>query len=909
VTASGATPLIYQWNVSGTPIAGATNSTYTLTDIQTNATYGCTVTNTLGTAAITPIAVTVLPDPTAPYPAQVLANGPVAYYRLDEAPGAITAFDYVGGFNGSYSNVMNGQAGYTSQNSVQSDPSETSAGFGFVPSQNPNNDYAGNVPSYLNFAAPTGSNVELTVEAWVQQFLYNGVGDGIVALGYGNGGEQFVLDTGSTGGAVRFFGHNASGAGFAATSSTIIANDGLWHHLVGVLDEAGGHVFLYMDGKQIASGTVTTKSGLQGSLLPLSIGARESGNNNPVNYDFQFLGDIDDVAIYNKALTAAQVLADYNASGVIPVNVQVAPASQTTGQGATVTFTSSVQGGTPPLNYQWFDNNHNPIPGALAGTNTSLSLTNVQQNQSGNYSLTVMNAYGSTNVTAQLTVNGGPATIAVDIQPTSATAFAGDVVTFSIQASGSEPIFYQWYQDGLGIPGATNSTVSFAALAGTNSYFCAVSNAFSFSEGHGPVDSSTGTVAGVAISTVNPTNFNSHLKIGFPGYSRSETLAYFPVLVRLGTNLTGFSYGGFASPNGSDLRFADSSGTRELPYEIDQWDDSNGVSSVWVQVPQLSGTNYVFAYWGNPNAVTPPAYTTNGTVWEPASFLNLPGYDVVYHLKENGFPYFDSTTNYPSVNGSAPTPVQGIVGNGERFNGGGNFLDAGDVNLSNQFTMSAWVNLFANETSIQGVWVNGPGGFSTPEAALFINDYQTTDGALLFGTDNEQPETATQLVTTNQWHLVTAAVNRATGAIQFYVDGNPEPVASGGPGVATDFPTNTDMNLGRFNAGSFPIDGIMDEARIHGGIDDSNWVWADYMTVASNSVFSAYSSVTNAITLPIKLTIQHVNGQIILTWPNGTLQSAGQVTGPYNNVPGATSPYTNTPSGGQQQFYRVQAQF
>lgn len=908
VTASGASPLAYQWNVSGTPIAGATNSTYTLAGIQTNATYGCTVTNILGSSSITPIAVTVLPDPTAPYPAQVLANGPIAYYRLDEAPGAITAFDYVGGFNGSYSNVVNGQSGYTSQNSVQSDPNETSTGFGFIPSQNANNDYAGNVPSYLNFAAPTGSNVELTVEAWVQQFLYNGAGDCIVGLGYGNGGEQFVLDTGATGGELRFFGHTASGASFGATSTTVIANDGSWHHLVGVLDEAGGKVTLYMDGKQIASSTVATKSGLQGSSLPLSIGARESGNNNPINYDFQFLGDIDDVAIYNKALTAAQVLVDYNASGVIPVDVQVAPASQTAGQGATVTFISSIQGGTPPLSYQWFDNNNSPIPGAAGGTNTSLSLTNVQQNQSGNYSLTVMNAYGSTNVTAQLTVNGGPATIAVDIQPTNVTAFAGDTVTFSIQASGSEPFYYQWYQDGTGIPGATNSSLSFAALAGTNSYYCSVSNAFSFSEGSGPAISSTATVVGEAISTVNPANFNSHLKIAFPGYNRSETLAYFPVLVRLGTNLTGFSYGGFASPNGSDLRFADSSGTRELAYEIDQWDDSNGVSSVWVQVPQLSSTNFIWAYWGNPNNTTPPAYTTNGSVWEPASFLGLPGYDVVYHLKESGFPYFDSTTNYPSLNGVAPTPVEGIVGNGEQFNGSGDYLDAGDVNLGTNFTESAWVKL-SPKSDIQGVWANGGGGFSTPEAVLFINDYQTSDGALLFGTDNNQPETATGLVTTNQWHLVTAAVDRTTGAIQFYVDGTPEPLSPlGQPGVSTDFPTNTDMNLGRFNAGSFPLSGIIDEARIHGGIDDSNWVWADYMTVASNSVFSAYSSVTNAITLPIVLTIQNVNGKIILTWPDGTLQSAGQVTGPYNNVPGATSPYTNTPSGGRQ-FYRVQAQF
>jgi hypothetical protein len=116
------------------------------------------------------------------------------------------------------------------------------------------------------------------------------------------------------------------------------------------------------------------------------------------------------------------------------------------------------------------------------------------------------------------------------------------------------------------------------------------------------------------------------------------------------------------------------------------------------------------------------------------------------------------------------------------------------------------------------------------------------------------------------------------------------------------------MNLGRFNNGSFPLNGIMDEARIHGGVDDANWAWADYQTVANNSTFSTYSSVTNTIVLPITLTIRNVGNQVILNWPVGTLQSASQVNGPYSNVNGATSPYTNTVSGAQQ-YYRVQAQY
>jgi hypothetical protein len=904
VTASGIPPA-YQWTSNSVAISGATNSIYTITNITVGGTYGCTITNSLGTNYLTPVVITVLADPTAPYPAQVLANGPMSYYRLDEPNGVTTAYDYVGGFNADYTNTsgFQGEPGYSSQNSVSSDPSETSVYFGAASSAN---SLAGDVAPYPNFGTPSGKNAEFTVEAWVQQVGYNGSGDCIVGVGYGGGGEQFVLDTGATSaGDLRFFVRNAAGATASASSTALINGDGSWHHVVGVCDEAGGHVYLYMDGKLLASGTITAGSGLLTSTMPLTIGARESANNIPANYDYQFDGLIDDVSIYNKALTAAQVQADYNASGIIPVNVQVQPGNVSTNQGANVTFTATVQGGTPPLSYQW-EYNNNPISDQ---TGTNLVLTDLQTSQSGSYSVTVANTYGSTNVAVSLTVNMGPAVISQDIEPTNVLAYQGDPVTLSFIATGSFPIYYQWYEDGARVAGATNSSYSFGALLGTNTYDCVASNNFSYSEGSGPVTSSTATVVGLAISMVNPANFNSHLKITFSGYTNSETLQYFPALVRLSTNVTGFSYSQFLAPNRTDLRFADSGGARELPYEVDQWDDSNGVSSFWVQVPALSGgsNNSIYAYWGNSSDITPPAYTTNGAVWEPASFLGLPGYDVVYHLNESGFPYLDSTTNYPALAGTAPTPVEGIVGYGESFSGGA-YLNAGDVNLSNQFTMSAWVNLPPSESNIQGIWCNGPGGYATAEACLFINDYQTADGALLFGTDNEQPETSTGLVTPGSWHLLTAAVNRTTGAIQFYVDGAPEALSgSGSGGVSTDFPTNADMNLGRFNGGSFPLNGIMDEARIHGGIDDSNWVWADYQTVANNSTFSTYSTVSSTIVLPITLTIRVSGGQAILSWPGGTLQSSGNLNGPYSNVPEATSPYTNSISGAQQ-YYRVQAQ-
>src|SRR5205807_5686385 len=88
-------------------------------------------------------------------------------------------------------------------------------------------------------------------------------------------------------------------------------------------------------------------------------------------------------------------------------------------------------------------------------------------------------------------------------------------------------------------------------------------------------------------AALNPPDFNFRMKLAFTGYNRSETLFNFPMLVSLSTNLPGFSYAQFASQTASDLRFTDSSGLVLIPHEIDEW-NTNGLSSVWVNVPVLS---------------------------------------------------------------------------------------------------------------------------------------------------------------------------------------------------------------------------------------------------------------------------------------------------------------------------------
>ena len=59
----------------------------------------------------------------------------------------------------------------------------------------------------------------------------------------------------------------------------------------------------------------------------------------------------------------------------------------------------------------------------------------------------------------------------------------------------------------------------------------------------------------------------------------------FPVLVRLNANNFNFSQ---AKTNGEDIRFETADGT-PLAYQIEQWDATGGIASIWLRIPLIQG--------------------------------------------------------------------------------------------------------------------------------------------------------------------------------------------------------------------------------------------------------------------------------------------------------------------------------
>jgi len=189
--------------------------------------------------------------------------------------------------------------------------------------------------------------------------------------------------------------------------------------------------------------------------------------------------------------------------------------------GGSVTLAAINPNGTQPFTYQWYqggtplsDANTSEDGATYSGsTNNTLTISDLGTAEGGNYYLAVTNdAGGILQLVDVVTVNYQAPGIGIGGQPQPETVFTGASASLTVTpASGSQPLTYQWYQNGAPLtdPGpsgdlsgsqasgvaASTLTINPASLSDTANYSVVISN---------PGGSITSSVVAVTVETAPP---------------------------------------------------------------------------------------------------------------------------------------------------------------------------------------------------------------------------------------------------------------------------------------------------------------------------------------------------------------------------------------------------------------------
>ena len=269
------------------------------------------------------------------YQSIVLADGPKAYWHLDETSGTNAADSSGNSHPGTYVNSP-------TLNQTSLVPTGEGASVTF----------AGGSSQYVNCTgAQAYSTSGYSIEFWVK--APTGASPTVV-YGEGNSGQgntilQFTVP--SAGHALGIFIRNDAGTTLLNASSVgsyffnpvgsavhvvFTDNNGAWKLYVnGTLDNSGTYT----------PSTLTTNTAAIGALIRSTTGS-------------YITGTVDEVAVYSKVLSSTQVSNHYNATaGSVPANT-VAPAVTGTAQvGSTLTTDNGTwtDDGSPTFTYQWQD--------------------------------------------------------------------------------------------------------------------------------------------------------------------------------------------------------------------------------------------------------------------------------------------------------------------------------------------------------------------------------------------------------------------------------------------------------------------------------------------------------------------------------------------------------------------------
>jgi alpha-tubulin suppressor-like RCC1 family protein len=496
---SGAAPLSYQWQLNGTNIPGATNTSYFIAAVGTNdlGVYQFVASNAVGVAVSSNALLTVGPVAVWGYNVNnqcvvppglnnvtTIAGG-LAYSLASRLDGSIAAWGSVGTYtNSSFTNVLalsasaNGALALRSDGSVVGSGSVNPLSFKVFPS------------NVVAIAAGYGHGLALRAEGTVVAWGNAQVGGssyspaivppGLIKVTAVAAGYQHSLALRSDG-TVAAWGFSVATNVPIGLSNVAAIAAGTTHSLAlksdGTLVAWGAG-----PGTNIPAGLSNVMTIAAGNYFDqrtsVSFAVRSNGTVvawgiSPYPQTNAPSGLTNVVAVVAGSYHALALVNDPALAGPLILRQ---PAGGTAWSGRDWTLQAAAAGAAP-LNYQWLFNGTN-LDGA---TNAALLLPAIKTNNAGNYQVVVSNLLGATTSLSAPIVVMDSAPFLLTQLATNLPVYLGSKLALSTAVAGSGPLQLQWRFNSNNIPGATNDTLNFDRVHLTNAgnYALVASNSFS----------------------------------------------------------------------------------------------------------------------------------------------------------------------------------------------------------------------------------------------------------------------------------------------------------------------------------------------------------------------------------------------------------------------------------------------
>jgi len=280
-----------------------------------------------------------------------------------------------------------------------------------------------------------------------------------------------------------------------------------------------------------------------------------------------------------------------------------------------------------------------------------------------------------------------------------------------------------------------------------------------------------------------------------------------------------------ALATGYDIRFTQSDGETLLKYERESWSGgggSNVTADFWVKVPSISavaGTD-IYIYYGK----------TGDSDGEDASNVWDSNFAAVYHLKEDGGTYYDSTSNNCDDDGSGTDPTRGTgkVGYGQDFeDGSSEYIDCGNPSAlqitGKAITVEAWLKgeSYTNWQALLGKsdvgnndWNEGWGFYwYSNELEFYCNDYAAGNAHI-------------GLTDTASWHYAVGYYDGSSVEIDL------DNTTGTGQLLSANITDGDTFAIGRLGGHTDYWDGLVDEVRISEYTRPAEWRKFTYHNIA-----------------------------------------------------------------------------